>query len=617
VVEGAHVSTVVKVIGISSVSFGTQPADTPVLSTINPAVKVVVLDTEGRAVHGFAVTMSIGPNPPNPGALGGTLTQITDAAGVATFPDLNLDYLGVGYTLLATVNTPIGQFTGISSQFSELRIGDPCLAPEAAVSTVLACADSDGDGLPDAWESAGGVDINGDGKIGPKYDVLLPGADPHKVDVYLHYDYTFAADHDHNPPAQAMQYIVDAFAAHGISLHIDPQHSAVSEDKALVVQLTNFPKLEADPACVGPHGVSMYQLRQLTNFGARRFAYHYMIFSHFSECDPTTGACSKCGQLSAEITSCGLPEFPDGTRSGVSELYGDDAIVSTGYITDALGIPISSLPLEFWAGLSMHEFGHNLALFHGGGDCINQKPNYLSVMNYDFYLNGIPVAASPGDNVPKSCSSDADCPVTDHVVGAHCSTLTNSCFRIDYSDRQFPTLDERNLDETAGLNGGAADTDISFGFQAPASVIFVASNGSPVDWNSNGIIETGVGYNITGNQQSFVLLQGWNDWATSNGLFTNLHFDFQKSGDHFNNDSNSGPVSTTTMGPAPLRPGMQAASSCAGAAGVNIDPLLEHFAALVAARNPSGGRASVDGSGMTTSREKSTNNQLPAPKLWP
>src|SRR5262249_4202145 len=40
----------------------------------------------------------------------------------------------------------------------------------------------------------------------------------------------------------------------------------------------------------------------------------------------------------------------------------------------------------------MHELGHNLGLGHGGGDDINSKPNYQSVMNYDFFW-GIP----PGD----------------------------------------------------------------------------------------------------------------------------------------------------------------------------------------------------------------------------
>ena len=40
----------------------------------------------------------------------------------------------------------------------------------------------------------------------------------------------------------------------------------------------------------------------------------------------------------------------------------------------------------------VHELGHNLALSHGGWDEINYKPNYLSVMNYQYTLTGVPMA---------------------------------------------------------------------------------------------------------------------------------------------------------------------------------------------------------------------------------
>ena len=39
---------------------------------------------------------------------------------------------------------------------------------------------------------------------------------------------------------------------------------------------------------------------------------------------------------------------------------------------------------EFVADTFMHELGHNLGLHHGGSDDINDKPNYLSIMNYRF-----------------------------------------------------------------------------------------------------------------------------------------------------------------------------------------------------------------------------------------
>ena len=40
----------------------------------------------------------------------------------------------------------------------------------------------------------------------------------------------------------------------------------------------------------------------------------------------------------------------------------------------------------------MHELGHCLGLGHGGADGTSCKPNYLSLMNYDFQTTGIPSA---------------------------------------------------------------------------------------------------------------------------------------------------------------------------------------------------------------------------------
>lgn len=62
--------------------------------------------------------------------------------------------------------------------------------------------------------------------------------------------------------------------------------------------------------------------------------------------------------------------------SGSSELPGNDMDVSLGHWAGGTGTA------DDQAGTIMHEFGHNLALQHGGGDSINCKPNYLSVMSW-------------------------------------------------------------------------------------------------------------------------------------------------------------------------------------------------------------------------------------------
>src|SRR5262249_44094482 len=39
---------------------------------------------------------------------------------------------------------------------------------------------------------------------------------------------------------------------------------------------------------------------------------------------------------------------------------------------------------EYQAAVFMHELGHSLGLDHGGTDDVNNKPNYLSIMNYSY-----------------------------------------------------------------------------------------------------------------------------------------------------------------------------------------------------------------------------------------
>ena len=82
-------------------------------------------------------------------------------------------------------------------------------------------------------------------------------------------------------------------------------------------------------------------------------------------------------------------------------------------------------------------------LHHGGFDDIDRKPNYLSVMNFDFQMCGVPT--SPG------------------VLPGVCDYSRSVAKAIP------PPLDERSLDECIGIAGG-----LGFG---------------PVDWNRNGVLE--------------------------------------------------------------------------------------------------------------------------------
>jgi hypothetical protein len=78
-----------------------QPTNTVYGNTINPAVTVEVLDSNGNLVSTTAsIIIALDTNPTS-AVLGGTL-QVNAVGGVATFDTLTLNLVGTGYTLEAT-----------------------------------------------------------------------------------------------------------------------------------------------------------------------------------------------------------------------------------------------------------------------------------------------------------------------------------------------------------------------------------------------------------------------------------------------------------------------------------------------------------------------------------
>ena len=92
-------------------AFVTQPSRTAPFLTIQPPVRVAVVDEQGNTVTSFSgsVTIAIGHNGGLllPGNLSGTKT-VTAVNGVATFSDLSIDQLGNGYTLTVSGTSLIG-----------------------------------------------------------------------------------------------------------------------------------------------------------------------------------------------------------------------------------------------------------------------------------------------------------------------------------------------------------------------------------------------------------------------------------------------------------------------------------------------------------------------------
>jgi len=139
------------------------------------------------------------------------------------------------------------------------------------------------------------------------------------------------------------------------------------------------------------------------------------------------------------------------------------------------------------AGTFMHELGHNLGLRHGGDDHTNYEPNFLSIMNYSFQTRGLRINSQDG--------------------------------HFDYSRFALPDLNESNLDETVGLNGGAAINDCGTRYYCAGGGDRIVDNANgQIDWNCNGnSTDTNVQTDINKDSNQGTL-GSYNDWA--NLVFT-------------------------------------------------------------------------------------------------
>lgn len=328
--------------------------------------------------------------------------------------------------------------------------------------------DQDGDGLLDTWETSG-IDVNGDGQI--EIDLPAMGARADHKDLFVEADWMVKPStcvgiicwggRNFKPNLASLRDAATAMAdspvanpdgTTGINLHVDAGPNSLmnpenNETWGSRSRANNVGHVRDLGSMSGSGNYSWGAFNQLkaNNFEhVRADVFHYTIFA----------------DRYAQSGSSGIAQVGD-------PFEGDSFLVTDG---DADWGP-TGFSQRQESGTFMHEFGHTLGLRHGGGDDVNYKPNYLSIMSYDWQLDG----RRP----------------------------------LDYSRSALGALDETSLIEGNGLSGATG----MFAWSCPSDSIRMSSVAAQVDWDCNGSINGGaIAADINGDD-SHTTLHGFDDWS--------------------------------------------------------------------------------------------------------
>ncbi|NHQ88206.1 hypothetical protein HA050_19045 [Iodobacter sp. HSC-16F04] len=340
--------------------------------------------------------------------------------------------------------------------------------------------DTDKDGIPDSAEVAGGT-FGG-------IDYFAMGARANQPDIFIQIDHMKSADLGITPRKEALQKVVDAFKLRNIAVHFDTgslySTKFSAADFNLGGSLLNSRNEVAYQSCLGINSsagcASIYDYKNLSMDIRRKQVFHYLLMANSQEPDGSMGS------------------------SGYAEVVGNDFIVTLGgWGLNADSTEEMNQLINFQAGTIMHELGHNLGLKHGGNEDTNNKPNYYSVMNYLYQLQGLgssPKSISPVERYFSQIEANG------FSWGSLCKLEGGPCsnrFRIDYSDGTGSTLDENSLNEAALIGRGRfAGVYADWDLDNKQSTVNYA-----LDLNNDGIKG---------------LLRDHNDWANLNLAFARV-----------------------------------------------------------------------------------------------
>jgi hypothetical protein len=323
----------------------------------------------------------------------------------------------------------------------------PC--PNGGAPVVL--DDTDGDGLPDRWETSG-ADVDLDGTV----DVPLHqmGANPNRKDLFYEVDWlsnvgALPNQYAYSPDDGRMQLIRNAFAnapvsnpdgTTGITAHLDlGSGSQMAPDGRTWGGMARGGQAIAPPNASGMEAL----------FNAVR--------TNPSAFDPKRAAVFRYVLM--------VP--PQGGSSHPAIAFGSGIIVQE-----------HNYGALYSAFLLFHEMGHTLGLMHGGADSNPWKPNYVSAVSYRYAY----VVERNGANLP------------------------------DFSRAELAPLDEAKLDERVGVQPSQAVAGLRITWHCPNGSLRETTDARTVDWNCNGVIDAGpVAVDIDRSGQLGVL-KGSDDW---------------------------------------------------------------------------------------------------------
>jgi hypothetical protein len=371
---------------------------------------------------------------------------------------------GEGKTYLRSrvVTTNVRGNAIFTESFASDELFISCTATDPAGNTSeFSMVDSDGDAVPDGWET-NGIDFNEDGTI----DLSLGSADPEHKDLFVEVD----AMTSRSPGVALLDVELQFLAAPNSAVH-NPDGTPgivlhVSEDETNIpvptTAWTDGTFIEFDPVKTAHFGTAA-ERANANAIAAKRLVYRYCIFAD----EQGTG------------TTLGLAELPE--IDPLSDPHGRNDFFLT------MGAPGTWSPTENAAGF-MHELGHTLGLHHGGQDNVNFKPNYHSVMNYMWWRARHATEGPPGPLF------------TQHI----------NSWELTYSDRAFNDLNENALSEAVGINGHPGH--ITRSTNRPIVNQFLVPERGPLDWDGDLILNETVVRDIN-RDGVFQMLRAFEDWS--------------------------------------------------------------------------------------------------------